>query len=216
MAGGTPCPIPSPKVPLMDETARTRLDEQLAFLLEADRLKGVLRRNPLADGSRRENSAEHSWHLALFAIVLAEHATEPVDVCRVAQMLLLHDLVEIDAGDTFAYDDDGHQDKAEREQAAADRLFAILPESQAVALRALWDEFEAQESSDARFAHAIDRLQPILLNAAAGGGAWRTHSVSREQVRAYNRRIGAAAPTLWNHAEAVLAAAVEDGLLSDR
>jgi putative hydrolases of HD superfamily len=199
----------------MDEADQTRLAQQLAFLLEADGLKVVERRNPLADTSRRENAAEHSWHIALFALVLAEHAARPVDVGRVLQMLVLHDLVEIDAGDTFAYDPRGQRDKAAREGAAAERLFGLLPVDQAGALRALWDEFEAQESAEARFAHAMDRLQPILLNAAAGGGTRREYGLVRSQVRAYNERMAAGAPVLWSHAEQVLAAAVEEGVLGD-
>jgi putative hydrolases of HD superfamily len=199
----------------MDDAARDRLRAQLAFLLEADQLKAVVRRNPLADRSRRENAAEHSWHLALFALVLAEHAAEPVDVCRVVRMLLVHDVVEIDAGDTFAYDEDGHADKLERERAAAERLFGLLPDGQARELRALWEEFEERATPEARFAHAIDRLQPILLNATAGGGTWVEHGVSIEQVRAYNHVIAAGAPGLWDHAQHVLEQAVAQGLLAD-
>jgi putative hydrolases of HD superfamily len=199
----------------MEDTHRTRLDRQLAFLLEADGLKRVQRRNHLADGSRRENSAEHSWHLALFALVLLEHAAEPVDVCRVLRLLVVHDLVEIDAGDTFAYDADGQADKAERERAAAERLFALLPEDQAAEVRALWDEFEARATPEARFAHAMDRLQPILLNALTAGGTWREHGVTASEVRAYNRHMADGAPRLWAHAQQVLAEAVERGHLSE-
>jgi putative hydrolases of HD superfamily len=200
----------------MDEATRDRLHDQLAFLLEADALKRVLRRNPLADGSRRENSAEHSWHLALFALVLAEHAAEPLDICRVVRLLLVHDLVEIDAGDTFAYDEEAHRDKAEREGAAAERLFALLPGDQDAELRRLWEEFEARDTPEALFAHAVDRLQPILLNAAGGGGTWREHDVTLGQVRANNRHRGAGAPDVWDHAQAVLPDAVDRGLLVDR
>ena len=128
------------------------------------------RRTTIVGGGRRENSAEHSWHLALFALVLAEHADEPVDVARVVTMLLLHDLVEVDAGDTFIYDEDGLASKAEREAAAADRLFGLLPDDQGTGLRALWEEFEARQTPDARFAAALDRLQPVLLNDANDGG----------------------------------------------
>ncbi len=196
------------------EAAADRLADQLAFLLEADRLKHVLRRTTIADGSRRENSAEHSWHLALFAAVLAEHAAEPVDVSRAIRMLLIHDVVEIDAGDTFAYDDAARVTKQSREQDAADRLFALLPDDQAAEWRALWDEFEAGRTPDARFAAAIDRLQPILLNHASGGVAWREHGIRAGQVRARNRRTRQAAPALWDHAQQVIDAAVADGHLA--
>ena len=177
------------------------LTRQLAFLLEADRLKRIERMTLLADGSRRENSAEHSWHLALFALVLTERADEPVDPWRVMAMLVLHDLVEIDAGDTFAYDDAGHETKAEREAAAADRLFGLLPDGQGRALRSLWDEFEAAASAEARFAHALDRLQPVVLNHARGGGPWLEHGVSVDRVLARNRPIADGLATLWAEAE---------------
>jgi putative hydrolase of HD superfamily len=177
------------------------LGRQLAFLLEADRLKGVERMTLLSDGSRRENSAEHSWHLALFALVLADRADDPVDPWRVMAMLVLHDLVEIDAGDTFAYDDAGHETKAAREQAAADRLFGLLPGTQGPALRALWEEFEDARSADARFAHALDRLQPVVLNHARGGGPWLEHGVGVERVLARNRPIAGGSRALWAEAE---------------
>lgn len=191
----------------------TRLEEQVAFLLEADRLKTVLRRSRLADGSRLENSAEHSWHLALFAAVLVEHAAEEVDLLRILRMLLVHDLVEIDAGDTFAYDEEATLSKVERERAAADRLFALLPGGQAEEWRALWDEFEARETSDARFAAAVDRLQPVLLNYASGGSSWREHGITVDQVVAFNRHMAEGAPALWDHARRVIAAAAEAGHL---
>jgi putative hydrolase of HD superfamily len=170
---------------------------QLAFLVEVDRLKSVLRQTPLCDGSRRENSAEHSWHLALAAVVLAEHARDGVDVARVVRMTLVHDVVEIDAGDTFAYDAAAHAGKEDRERAAADRLFGTLPSEQAAELRALWDEFEAQETPEARYANALDRLQPLLNNHHAGGGSWRAHGVTRDQVLRRMRPIERALPALW-------------------
>ena len=145
-----------------------RFEQQLRFIVEIDRLKNVLRRTLLTDASRRENSAEHSWHIALMAPLLAEHACEPVNVERVMRMLLVHDIVEIDAGDTFAYDANGNADKAERERRAADRLYGLLPDDQARELRAAWEEFEAAESAEARFAHALDRLQPLLQNLQIG------------------------------------------------
>ena len=155
----------------------------------------------ITDGSRRENTAEHSWHLALFALVLAEHADEPIDVAKVMMMALIHDLVEIDAGDTFAYDDAGYETKAERERLAADRLFGLLPGEQVAGLRALWDEFEAGESAEARFAQAIDRLQPVLLNHHRGGGPWMEHGITKERVLARNQPISNGSSALWRVAQ---------------
>ena len=182
-----------------------RLPEQLRFIVEVDRLKSVLRRTWLIDGSRRENSAEHSWHLALMAMLLAEYAPAGVDTARVVRIVLVHDLVEIDAGDTFAYDVAGNADRAERESAAADRLFSLLPADQAAAFRALWDEFEEGETPEARFALALDRLQPLLQNVAANGGAWRSHGVTREQVTERMRPIRAVSAELWAFVESALA-----------
>lgn len=175
-----------------------RFERQLQFIIEVDKLKTVLRRTLLTDGSRRENSAEHSWHIALMAPLLAEYACEPVDVGRVMRMLLVHDIVEIDAGDTFAYDANGNADKEARERRAADRLYGLLPEDQARDLREAWQEFEAAESAEARFAHALDRLQPLLLNLHHQGGTWRTHGITREQVLERMRPIETTCPGLWS------------------
>jgi putative hydrolase of HD superfamily len=174
-----------------------RLAQQLAFLIEADKLKSVLRRTPLADLSRRENSAEHSWHLVLAAIVMREYSAVEVNLLRVLEMLAVHDLVEIDAGDTFAYDSDDLVTKAERELAAAERIFALLPTDQASRLRLLWEEFEAQHTADARFANAMDRLQPVLQNASAQGGSWRDHDLGRDQVLRRMAPIELAVPAAW-------------------
>lgn len=164
-------------------TTNQRLAEQLAFIIETDRLKGVLRRSPLADGSRRENSAEHSWQLAIMAMTLAEYANEPVDVATVVRILLVHDLIEIGAGDTFAYDAAGYADKAEREQRAATELFGLLPSDQAAEFRGLWDEFEARQTAEARFANALDRLAPLILNYLNDGQVYHDNHVTIEQVR---------------------------------
>jgi putative hydrolase of HD superfamily len=174
-----------------------RLDCQIAFLVEADRLKTILRRTELIDGSRRENSAEHSWHLVLAAMALHEYAVEPVDLFRAVQMLIVHDLVEIDAGDTFAYDEHGNASKAARERDAADRIFGLLPPDQAAPLRTLWDEFEAHATPEARFAHAMDRIQPFLQNWKATGGTWRIYKPTREQVLHRMDPIRTALPALW-------------------
>lgn len=177
--------------------ADDRLARQLAFLVEADKLKGIDRRTPLTDSSRLENSAEHSWHLVLAALVLREHVREPFDLLRALELVAVHDLVEIDAGDTFAYDTAAHADKAAREMAAADRIFGLLPADQAAYFRELWTEFEAQDSSEARFAHALDRLQPLLQNAHAGGGSWRTHDITEVAVLRRMAPIETALPRLW-------------------
>jgi putative hydrolase of HD superfamily len=193
----------------MDE----RLSRQLLFLIEADRLKNVIRGNRIADASRRENTAEHSWHLALFAIVLREYAVGDIDVWRVVEMLILHDLVEIESGDTPLFDARGALDQAERESLAAEKLFGLLPGDQAAAMRATWEEFEMAESPDARFAKALDRLQPILLNHIVGGGTWTDYDVDEGRERALTRRIVDGAPKLWAAAEAVFADAVRNGWL---
>ena len=174
-----------------------RLRRQLGFLVEADRLKTVLRRSPLAAADRRENDAEHSWHLALMAVVLAEYADEPVDVGRVVQLVVLHDMVEIYAGDTFLYDDVMAASQQERECAAAEVLFGLLPADQATQLRGLWDEFEARQTPESRFAKALDRLEPILLNWMARGGTWAEPGVTAPAIRARTSMIGEASAALW-------------------
>ncbi|MEN8819743.1 MAG: HD domain-containing protein [Abyssibacter sp.] len=193
--------------------AATALDQALAFLVEADRLKSVERQTWLTDGSRQENSAEHSWHAALTAMVLAPFASEPVQVDRAIRMLLLHDLVEIDAGDTFLYDAVASADQAQRECAAADRLFGLLPVEQSLADRALWDEFEAGQTPDARFAKAVDRVNPVLLNLATQGKGWRVHGVRLEQVLARNAGIAGPLPAVWAWLRSRLEQAVEAGWL---
>ena len=192
-----------------------RLADQVRFLLEADRLKSVLRRTLISDGSRHENSAEHSWHVVLFALLLSEHARESVDMSRVIAMLVLHDLVEIDAGDTYVYDEAGLATKATRERAAADRLFGLLPPDQRKVLRGLWEEFDARESEDSRFANAVDRLAAVLLNYLGRGEVWRTHRVSAPQVRARNSAVGEAAPALGEVVRVVVDDSVARGWLAE-
>ena len=159
-----------------------RLLKQMAFIREVDKEKTIFRQTWLTDGTRKENDAEHSWHLAMMAMLLSEYANEKVDVLHVMSMVLIHDLVEIDAGDTYAYDDAGNKTKAKRELAAADRLFNILPEDQAKKLRALWDEFEEAKTPEAKFANTLDKCQPILLNDASGGKSWDEHEVYAQQI----------------------------------
>jgi putative hydrolase of HD superfamily len=188
---------------------------QMDFIVEIDKLKSVLRQSHVTGDSRRENSAEHSWHLAVMAMILGELANErEMDLFRVVKMVLVHDLVEIDAGDTFVYDEKGYEDKAEREQRAADRLFSLLPAEQGRKLRELWEEFEAGETPEARFANALDRLQPILQNYHTEGRAWKKHGVTKRQVIARNRRIGEGSKALWEYAEALIEHAVENKYLS--
>lgn len=175
-----------------------RVGAQLAFLTEACKLKSVLRGTTLCDGSRRENSGEHSWHIALYAMVMAEHAHRPVNIDRVIRMLLIHDLVEIDAGDNPIH---GNHDPAETEaieQAAATRIFGLLPPDQAAAFRALWDEFEAAETDDAVFAKSIDRVQPVISNLESGGQSWLDYDVTRDQLESrVGAKVARGAPTLW-------------------
>lgn len=195
---------------LRDE-GKARLLRQLRFVVEIDRLKGVLRQTLVGDGSRRENSAEHSWHLAIMAIVLAEYAPAGVDLMRAVKMLLAHDLVEIDAGDAFCYDPEAVLGKEERERLAAERLFAILPDPEGGELRALWAEFEERATPDSRFANALDRLQPLLQNLETGGGTWRMHGVPRERVLERMAPIRDAMPELWPFVEAELERAAAEG-----
>ena len=192
-----------------------RLAHQLRFIVEVDELKHVLRQTLLPGDLRRENDSEHSWHLALMAVLLAEHAEGDVDPLRVVKMALIHDLVEIDAGDSFAYDEEAHADKEERERAGAERIFGLLPTDQAGEMRALWEEFEARESADSRFAAALDRLQPLLLNYASGGDTWRRHGVRKDQVVARNKHMAEGAPSLWEFAADLIERAVAEGKLED-
>ena len=190
-----------------------RLQQQLEFILELDRLKEVLRQSYLLHSGRRENSAEHSWHLALMAVILAEHANVTVDVGKVVKMALIHDVVEIDAGDTYMYDEQGHDDKAEREQRAADRLFGLLPPEQGAELRALWEEYEAGESAEARFGNALDRLMPLLHNYHTQGRSWQEHGITSDRVFARNAHIEEGSTALWEIARHLIEDAVKKGYL---
>jgi len=188
-----------------------RLARQIAFLVECDRLKDIVRQTLNAHSGRPENDAEHSWALCLFVMTLAEHSNTPIDVLRVMKMLLIHDIVEIDAGDTFAYDTARLVDQHEREAAAASRLFGLLPDDQAAEFRALWDEFEDRQTADARFAHAIDRCQAMLLNCLSKGVTWSRHNVRLDQIRARNAPIGEGSAALWTHMSHLLDEAVQAG-----
>ena len=174
-----------------------RLGRHLEFLFEIDRLKNILRRTYLLDGSRHENSAEHSWHLTMAALVLAEYANEDVDMLRVLKMLLVHDIVEVDAGDTFCYDTVGGLDKADRETAAAHRIFGLLPDDMSQDFTDLWVEFEARVTPEARFGAALDRMMPVLHNLATGGRSWRENGVTKAQVLEANAHMADGSESLW-------------------
>ncbi|HCG7093299.1 HD domain-containing protein [Vibrio parahaemolyticus] len=191
-----------------------RLEKQLALLIELDKLKSVLRRTRVKSAEGRlENSGEHSWHVALMAVLMVEHANAPVDICRVMKMLLIHDVVEIDAGDTFVYDTAASKEQAEKEIKAAERLFGMLPTDQGQELLALWLEFEAAQSDDAKYAKALDRLIPMLLNYHNNGQSWKENSVTREQALTINKRIEFGSVTLWDKAKELIEEATEKGWL---
>jgi putative hydrolase of HD superfamily len=193
----------------------TRIQQQYAFLAECLKLAEIRRQTLLPASRRRENDAEHSWHLCLMAITLAEHSNVPVDLARVLRMLIIHDLVEIDAGDTYAYDAAGMVGQHEREARAADRIFGLLPADQGAELRACWEEFEARLTPEARFAAAVDRLQPVLLNILTDGEKWREHGVTRAKVIARNQHAREGSEAVWTHALAMLDDAVARGVLPE-
>lgn len=190
-----------------------RLTQQIAFIIEIDRLKQILRQTYLCDQSRRENTAEHSWHIALMATVLIEYAPPGADLLHATKMLLIHDVVEIDAGDTFAFDEVGNQGKAEREEQAAERLFGLLPTDQGDELRSLWNEFEAQQTPTAQFAAALDRLQPFLLNQQNRGGTWHKYGITRDRVVKRMSAVKTGAPALWSMVEEAIEECLAEGYL---
>lgn len=190
-----------------------RLQKQIDFLVTIDQLKQVVRRNYLADASRPENTAEHSWHLGVMAMVLAEYANQPIDTARTVRMVLVHDIIEIEAGDTFAYDTEGYRDKAEREQKAARNLFGLLPDDQAGEMNALWEEFEAGETAEARFANALDRLLPLLQNYHSGGRSWKENHIRSDQVLQRNRPVREGSQTLYELAAEIIQEALQRKLL---
>ena len=196
-------------------SAAARLARQVQFILEVDKLKEIFRQTVNTQSRRAENDAEHSWHLCLCVIVLAEHANVPqLDVLRVLQMLIVHDLVEIDAGDTFAYDVAAMATQRAREEAAAERIFGLLPPDQGRHFRALWEEFEARQTPESKFAAAVDRFQPMLLNCRTQGAAWNRHGVTHDRVVARNRHIADGCAELWRFAEQMLAEVVAAGHLA--
>lgn len=192
------------------------LKKQLDFVLEVDKIKNIFRRTKIHDGSRRENDAEHSWHLALMAFLLNDYSKDSnLDMLKIMKMCIVHDIVEIDAGDTFCYDELGNLDKLEREQKAADRIFSLLPEHQGKELRMLWEEFEAMRTPEAKYAAALDRLQPLILNYANEGGTWKEGNVIKEQVLERIAPINDSAPELWNYACQLIDSAISKGYLKE-
>jgi putative hydrolase of HD superfamily len=200
----------------MQPEQNERFKQQIEFILEADKLKHVLRQTILMDKSRRENSAEHSWHIALTVMILSEYARDAdVDFFRVMKILLVHDLIEIDAGDTYCYDDQGRKDQAERERIAADRIFSILPVDQARVFRGLWDEFEERKTPESRFANALDRVQPFLHNYFTRGQTWQENDIKSGQVKARMQPVDDGAPVLWRYVNSLIDDAVKKGFLAE-
>ncbi len=197
------------------DVLKERLEQQLDFIREVDKVKLITRQTPLANGSRKENDAEHSWHLALMAGLLEEHADASVNVPRVMKMVLAHDLVEIDAGDTYAYDTEGAKTQHQRELKAAERIFGLLPKDQGEELRALWDEFEAYETADAKYAHLLDNFQPLLLNDASGGISWIEHTVHKSQIYKRNAKIDQSSKEIWDYMKGIIQKHIDMGHVKD-
>ena len=194
---------------------RERFEKQKNFILEIDKEKSIFRQTHLSGGGRRENDAEHAWHMAVMVYLLQEYANEPIDIARTMMMVLTHDLVEIDAGDTYAYDAAGKATEHERETAAADRIFGLLPEDQGRLMRGLWEEFEAYETPEARFAHTMDNFQPMLLNDSNGGGDWKARGIKRSQTEKRNEKTGTGSRESWEYMKTLLDANVAKGSLKD-
>lgn len=192
---------------------KERLKQQMDFILEVDKIKNIGRQTYLSDGKRKENDAEHSWHLALMAFLLQEHAAKSVDVTKVMIMVLIHDIVEIDAGDTYAYDEAGHKTKEAREKAAAERIFGLLPKDQGEYLRKLWEEFEAYETPEAKYAHTLDNFQPLMLNDATDGRSWREHEVKKSQVLKRNQKTAEGSEPIMGEIHKIVDRHVEKGNL---
>ena len=194
----------------------TRLEKQIQFIVEVDKVKNIFRQTYLSDGERKENDAEHSWHLALSAILLKEYVSEEVDLLKVITMVLIHDLVEIDAGDTYAYDSAGAKDKREREEKAADRIFSILPTEQGQYFREIWEEFEEYETEEAKYAHLLDNFQPMLLNDAAKGKSWSEHQVKKQQIYKRNERIEETSETIWGEMQRIVEENIQLGNIHEK
>lgn len=193
-----------------------KLAQQIAFIKEIDKIKYIQRKTKLFDSQRNENDAEHSWHLAMMTIVLAEHSNEKIDLLKVIKMVLIHDIVEIDAGDIFIYDTQKNHDNTEEETKAAKRIFGILPQNQAEELIQIWEEFEAGETHEAKFAKSMDRLEPLLQNTSNKGGTWKEFDVDYEKVYEKKKVIAKGSNTIWNYAKNLIQESVEKGFLKKR
>ena len=201
---------------ILSPDRKDRFRQQIEFILEVDKLKNVLRKTILMDRSRRENSSEHSWHIALMVLILSEYAKDSeVDMFRVMKILLVHDLIEIDAGDTYCYDDLGRKDQSQREKIAADRIFNLLPADQAAALRELWDEFEERKTPESKFANAMDRFQPFLHNYFTEGKIWQENSIKSAQVKSRMQPVDDGASILGDYVSSLIADGVKKGYLTE-
>ena len=201
---------------MLSSDRKDRFRQQIEFILEVDKLKSVLRKTILMDRSRRENSSEHSWHIALMVFILSEYAkNSEVDMFRVMKILLVHDLIEIDAGDTYCYDDQGRKDQSQREKIAADRIFNLLPADQAALLRELWDEFEERNTPESKFANAMDRFQPFLNNYFTKGQIWQENSIKSAQVKSRMQPVDDGASILWDYVNSLIADGVKKGYLTE-
>lgn len=192
-----------------------RIEKQLAFALEIDKVKNIFRQTHLSKNGRNENDAEHSWHMAVMAYLLKEYANEEIDIAKVMIMCLIHDIVEIDAGDTYAYDTEGLKTQKAREEAAKERIFSILPDEQKAEFAALFDEFEAYETAEAKFAHAMDNLQPLMLNDSNGGGDWRAHQVTAEQVYKRQGKTKLGSEKLYELTDSIIQKNIQNGNLKE-
>ena len=198
-----------------EEIQMERLKKQLDFILKVDKVKNIVRQTYLSDGKRKENDAEHSWHLALMAVLLKEYSNEEVKLERVIPMVLIHDLVEIDAGDTYAFDEVGKMTQSSREREAADRIFGMLPDDQGQRFRLLWEEFEAYETPEARFAHMLDNCQPMFLNDATNGRSWEEHHVKKSQIYSRNSKTGEGSEIIWKYMQGIVEKHISLGHIID-
>lgn len=202
------------KIKIMNkESAAERFKKQMAFALEVDKIKKITRQTYLSDGSCKENDAEHSWHLALMTLLLSEYSNRDIDILKTVKMVLIHDIVEIDAGDTYAYDDEGNKTKKQREMAAAKRIFGILPQDQADEYISIWEEFEEGKTCEALFAHAMDNIQPIMLNDASEGKSWREHDVHKDRVLNRNQITKKASDKAWEYVNEIVERNISKGYL---
>ena len=199
----------------LNDHQKERFKKQMDFILEVDKLKSIIRQNFIADGSRKESDTDHSWHLAMMCFLLEEYANEDIDVLKTMKMVLIHDIIEIDAGDTYAYDAEANKEKKQKELLAAERIFNILPEDQASKMRVLWDEFEEGKTAEAKFANALDKVQPAILNDVSGGKSWREHEVEVSQIIKRNEFTADGSKVLWEYVEEILEKNIANGNIKE-